>query len=255
MNKFTIIVVFWGLLILISSCTSVNHLNKYDLDKKGVYIEKLINMQLSTVRIHSNYNPPKINKGDSNNSKIIDPVDAYNIIYGVGNAVKAQMINDKLIDKINRAIQLDSVAAVVSDKMKFTLEKYYNTHQVFEFNDDCEFILTTYLEDCAIVINDNSTNLQIEIKCEIEHRKTGAIVWRKTESHNVALRSGAYVENSKISLNSILNLPILLTLSEDEISKSVYTATNFVANDMADEFRTDYRYMIEEKEEVKKKKK
>jgi hypothetical protein len=220
-------------IILINSCSSINNLDKYDLTNSKIYFEEIIPANARNVEVQ--FEDVDEDEEGENNSK-----DVKDIFADVASEIASGMTMSKLRDKLQNAVKPDEVINDISKKMENTLIKYYETTATRKINDDYKYMAICTLKELKLVSGSSGTFLRVKSEVQITSRSDGEIVWENAEAENVYLRSNNIEfddSNDQKRLSNILKTIDLATLSEDEISSAVKSATEEVSRLMSESFR------------------
>lgn len=229
--RFLLILVFSSIIII--SCNSVNNLKNYDLQGKSFYFDEIVGKDANNVRIDevSNYNEKDKNKSSA--EKVLDAVGSIGT--GIGKALTESEVRQKL----NRNSDPKMVVEAISSGIEKTLIQYLNIKSTDDLNGAYEYIVTTTLDELALVSGNNGVKISVSAICTITSRADGKIVWQESETETVQLRKGSSSYKDADIVKNITQLSSLVSLTDDEIKNAIINASNEVGRLIANDFRKD----------------
>lgn len=212
--------------ILGVSCTSVNNFKDFNMERSTVLFETEIPTNVRNVEII-------YNEDSSNEQK--EKVKASDIFEDIATGIASGIVNADAEKKLRNVVVPEDIVKEFSKAVENSLYKYYQITSTDNIKGEYDYISTSLLEECNLIIDNSGIRLEIKSKNQIVDRKSGEIVWRKNISDRYPLRSSS-INNSR-TLTSILKTIDLATITEDELTQALKSATNSISSDIAESLR------------------
>lgn len=223
--KITLKIFLLSIIVIISGCTHINELSKYNLEYKDFLFKHSASPSLSRVcvDINSTY--------ESSNPLVI-------ILSGIGSAYSEGEVKEKL----EKAVNPDSLAKSVSDGLRDGLKTYYKIKVVDSLEDDPQFIVETKMD--KFMLSSDAYGVYADVKCTVTiiDRNSANTVWENTESsyipiHDVIIAYGTtpFIRTTTSTINAIR----LMNMSSDEIRLAVSNAVKEAGEKQSDQLRED----------------
>jgi len=160
------------------------------------------------------------------------------ILTNVGGAIA----ENSVIEKVNNAINPDSLAVEISYGISDGLKTYYNANIVEDLDDNPQFISETRLEKFGITSNTTGIYAVIETRIIITDRNTAKTVWENTECADIPIGDvyydftcNRYIHTAK----GVINAVRLMQMSEEEIRAAVNITAGEAGKRQCDKLRED----------------
>jgi hypothetical protein len=165
-----------------------------------------------------------------------------NLVTIILSDVGGTIAENSVREKINNAINPDSLAVGISDGISEGLKTYFNAGIVESLDDNPQFISETRLERFRIVSNTSGVYAMIDTRVIITDRNTAKTVWENTECANIPIGDviydftcNRYIHTAKGVINAIR----LMQMSEEEIRAAVNIAAGEAGRRQSDQRRED----------------
>jgi hypothetical protein len=214
------------ILLGFSGCgTHINRFASFKLTNKNFMFRQYVNPDLTRVNVDIGEN-----YFDDNLVTVI--------LSNVGGAIAESSVREK----INNAINPDSLAYSISEGVSEGLKTYFYANIVESLDENPQYIAETRLERFRIVSNTSGIYAVIDTRVIISDRGTAKTVWENTECSNVPIGDviydftcNRYVRTTK----GIINAVRLMQMSEDEIRAAVNIAAEESGKRQCDRLRED----------------
>lgn len=223
MKKLYIIFIIIPLIFL--SCTHINELPKYNLISKKILLKQYVSPDAGNVNVQFNYD--FFNK--SLLEVVLEEIGSGYVEYGVK-------------EKVQRAIDIDSVSNSISSGLNEGLKTYYKITEVTTLDSNPDFILESILRKFSLKSDSYGIYAHISTRGRLIDRETAKIVWQNDETYTLPLGFTIvyYSGDKKITTTTgIINAARLLSLTEDEIKVSVDAVANEVGIRQSEQLRYD----------------
>jgi ABC-type uncharacterized transport system auxiliary subunit len=213
--------------VLLGACGHTNQLAKFNINgQKALYRASISSDAASSVAV------------------IESPND--NTALGVAAAIGSVVVSNEGRQKLERAINPDSVAQSVSAGIRQATREYLSIQPVGDISQNPDLIIETEVTDFKIVSSSAGLHVRVRGNSRIIDRKTGEIIWENAESHTVPISEtylAAIAPQAISSGVSIFNSVKLLTLSEDQIRAVVNSAATDAGKEIGETLREDVAEM------------
>lgn len=222
----TLIFLAFVLIINLSGCgTHINEFARFNLTNKNVLFKQYVNPDLTRVHVD---------------------IDGYHcdeslvtiILKEVGGAIAENSVREK----IQNAINSDSIASAISDGIIDGMKTYFYTNTVESLEENPQYIAETRLERFRIVSNTSGIYAMIDTRIIITDRGTAKTVWENTECADIPIGDviydftfNRYVRTAK----GIINAARLMQMSEEEIRAAIDIAAGEAGRRQSDQLRED----------------
>lgn len=212
--------------LLSFSCTSVNKLKDYDMERGAVLFETEIPTSVRNFEI--------IYK-DENSNEPKEKVKAADIFESVVTGIAEGFVNADVENKLRKVVIPEEIVQEFSQAVENSLYKYYQISSERDVKGEYDFISTSLLEECNLIVDNSGIRLRILSKNQIIDRKSGEIIWRKNISDTYPLRSNS--QNNSETITNILKTIDLATITEDELAQAVKSVTHSISSDISESLR------------------
>jgi len=208
------------------NCTHINELYKYDLSEKLYYFKYSVNPEISRVNI-------EINSGYYGSNF---PVSV--ILSEIGGSILGAGVSEKL----NNAIQPDSITFIISEGIKNGLTDYYDIIPVESISDEPDFIVETRLKKFSLTSNIYGVYANIDTKVLITSRMNAGTAWEsdicsKYPIHDIIT---GYSSNPWVrTTGSVINAVRLMQMTEEEIKEAINNTVIMVSEEQTERLRQD----------------
>lgn len=210
----------------ISGCgTHINQFSKFRLTNKNVMFRQYVSPDLTRVNVD-------IGEYYYDNNLVTV------ILGNVGGAITENSVREK----IQNAINPDSIAYAISDGIGEGLKTYFYANVVESLDDNPNYIAETRLERFRVVSNTSGIYAMIDTRVIISDRGTAKTVWENTECANVPVGEviydftcNRYIRTAK----GVINAVRLLQMSEEEIRAAIDIASEEAGRRQCDQLRED----------------
>jgi hypothetical protein len=223
MKRFFLLLTLIPMAALIGACGHTNQLGKYNIaGKTALYRASISSDAASSIAV------------------IESPSD--NTALGVVSAIGSVIVSNEGRQKLQRAINPDSVAQSVARGIRQATHEYLSIQPANDIAQNPDLIIETEVTDFRIVSSSAGLHVRVNGNSRIIDRATGEVVWENDESHTVPLSETylAAIAPQPISSGiSIFNSVKLLTLEESEIRAVVNSAAVDAGKEIGDMLRED----------------
>jgi hypothetical protein len=222
----TIIFLSFVFAITLTGCgVHINEFARFTLSNKNILLKQYVNPDLTRVNV--------------------DIGEYYydnNIVTVILSDIGGTIAENSVREKINNAINTDSLGLAISDGISDGLKTYFNANIVESLDDNPQFISETRLERFRIVSNTSGVYAMIDTRVLITDRGTAKTVWENTECANIPIGDviydftcNRYIRTAKGVINAIR----LLQMSEEEIRAAINIASGEAGKRQCDQLRED----------------
>jgi ABC-type uncharacterized transport system auxiliary subunit len=212
--------------LIISGCSSVNELAKYDLSSQKFLFKNSVKSTLTSINVSTG----------NTASKDKDLLDVIIEIAG------ETYVSDEVRKKLNKVFKPDNLALEISEGVMEALQTYYNITPVESLQDNPAYVTETRLENFEIISSESGLFTKITAEVKITSRRTGALVWRNHETVTLPLEesvSSYTADKTERKLKSVINLSRLLSITEKELEKAIDNTASQVGYNLSDDLRDD----------------
>jgi hypothetical protein len=218
----------FSLLIILSvfqiGCGHTNNLSSYDITNKKIYFKQRTN-------------------ADAINTDAFIPSPSPNPLVNVVAAVGSAVVSDKAHQKLDRALDPDSLALHLANGLRSSMSETIRFRTVNSLDDDPDLICETVLEKYELESSSNNISIRVAGKTRLTSRENGKIIWEDCDSKRVTLRDSYYSLLLPAELNTAMgamNAVRLLELPEDELRSIFMRAADNTGRELAETIRKDY---------------
>lgn len=216
----------FSILLIITGCgTHINEFARFKLTNKNVYFKQYVNPDLTRVNVNIN-----------------DYYYEDNLVTVIMKEVGGAIAESSVQEKLQNAINADSIAYAISESISEEMHTYFNTNSVENIDENPQYIAETRLERFRISSNTSGIYAIIETRIILTDRGTAKTVWENTESANVPIGDviydftfNKYVRTAKGIINAIR----LIQMSEEEIRAAINIAAGEAGKRQCDTLRED----------------
>lgn len=214
--------------LLISGCSHINELAKYDLHGQGMLFKTHTSADAAKIQIVNSSSDQNKNQQNS----------LLSTIASIGSDLLSSDKEQKIVD----AVKTDSMASYVSDGLKNALITYLNIMPTETINDNPQFIVETTLESCQLRYNSDGVWIRVSAVSKIIDRATANIIWDDSETQTIPVHNNNDYETNKSNdqtLKKVMGALQLSSLSEKEIQDIVDQAAKEAGQRMGNTLRKD----------------
>ncbi len=224
MTKLANLLISVLIIVLLASCAHTNDLAKHNVSGSSMLYKEVVKPEAKTVKIER-YSTTT--DGGSN--------DLLDVISAVGSSI----LTADLEDKLEKAIDTKRLLYSISDNLAEAIQTYLDVSEVESLSNKPDFICNISLDECKLNMNQYGVYIKVEATASITKRKTGEIVWEKTENKFIPLEE--YYESTieDASLESVFNVVQLASLDAEQINQIIDDAASGVGTYMAETLRDD----------------
>ena len=219
-----IIIIFLPAMVLFG-CTHTNELAKYSLSGKNFLFKQWVNPSLTRVSVDIN------TSYESKNPFVV-------ILSDIGSTYSESEIKEKL----QNAINADSIASSVSDGLREGLNTYYKINTVTSLEENPQYIVETKVEKFRLGSNSYGVFATVECSVIITDRNTARIVWENYETSTNPIRDVIITLGEPMLVRttaSVINAIRLMNMSNEEIRTAIYNAVIEAGKKQSDQLRED----------------
>jgi hypothetical protein len=205
--------------------THINSFGTFNLSNKNFMLRQYVSPGLTRVNVNAGENYYE------NNLVAV-------ILSNVGGTIAENSVREK----INSAINPDSIAYSISKGIGEGLKTYFYANIVESLDENPQFITETRLEKFTIISNSSGIYAAVDSRVIITDRGTAKTVWENTESSDVPIGDvvydftcNRYIRTAK----SVINAVRLMQMSGEEISAAVNIAAEESGKRQCDRLRED----------------
>jgi hypothetical protein len=212
---------------LLVSCSHVNHLNKYNFERREIYFEEQIGANAHEVNL-------SINAPQAPAQTTAETV--KNVVVAVGSSLLTSETERKLRNASSPVKIVKGISQGVQDNMVKFL-RIIPTNQLTESSD---FIVITTLDKCRLFSNSEGIFVNVEAAVRIYDRNGGKLIWEYEDSETIRMRKTAISNVSDATgMSGVSQVADLLLLTEEQLSASVKEAAISVGRNIAEVLRED----------------
>lgn len=225
--KFRIIISLIFIFSLLLSCSHINHLNKYNLERRIIYFEEQIGVNAHEVNL-------SINAPQSPAPTTSETV--KNVVIAVGSSILTSETEKKLKNASSPVKIVKGISQGVQDNMiKFL--RITPTEQLTESSD---FIVITTLDKCRLFSNADGLFISVDAAVRIYDRNGGKLIWEYEDSETSRMRKTAISNvGDATGMSGIAQVADLLLLTEEQLSASIKDVAMQVGRNIAEVLRKD----------------
>jgi len=160
------------------------------------------------------------------------------ILTDVGGAIAEKSLKDK----IQKAINADSLTISVSNGIRDGLIAYFYINTVNSIDENPQYISEVRLEKLRITSTTSGIYTTINTRAIITDRGTAKTVWENTESANIPIGDVIFdfTNNKYISTaKGVINAVRLMQMSEEELRAAINIAAGEAGKRQCDQLRED----------------
>jgi hypothetical protein len=165
-----------------------------------------------------------------------------NLVTVILSEVGGTIAENSVREKLQNAINPDSISIAISDGIKDGMKTYFNSKEVDNIDENPQFITETKLERFRIVSNTSGIYAMIDTRIIITDRNSAKTVWENTECSNIPIGDvvydftcNRYIRTAKSMINAIR----LTQMSEEEIRAAINIAAGEAGRRQCDQLRED----------------
>jgi len=211
--------------ILFFSCTHINELSKYNIANKKVLLKQQVNPNIEKVQVLFNYD-----------------FFSRNLIEVVLEEIGSGYVESRVKEKIQNAIDFDSLSNSISSGLEEGLITYYRTTMVNTLDSNPDYILESILDKFRLKSDSYGIYAQISTRGRLIDRQTANLIWQNDETYTLPLgfTTFYYSGDKKITTTTgIINAARLLQMTEEEIKASVEATANEAGLKQCEQLRYD----------------
>ena len=216
--------------LVIYSCSHVNHLDEYDLSGESVFFEEVVYAHVAQVSM-------------SNEGNVKTKSKEANIAIDIASSIGKSVVASEIEKKLQKAAHPEKMAKDISRGIETSMVKYFRIQKENELNDKSNFIVTTTLKQVEIISTASGVYAQVEAEVQIIDRNSGKEVWDYSDRSSVGVKRSAntYTDGSTgINLGGIIQTAELASLSEEQLAAAIKNAAEITGRNIAEVLREDY---------------
>ena len=212
---------------LLISCGHTNNLANYDVvGKTALY------------RAHSSTT--------GSTTAIVDSPDEDNIVAGIAAIIGSGVVSDQARQKLQRAVDIDSIADAVAHGMWQSTNDYLGVREVKSMADDPDFIVETELTEFKLISTKTGLKARVCAKSRVIDRRSGGIVWDNSEAHTITISNtfpAVFGPDAVQTGASVFNAVQLMNMDEEDIRKVINAAAAEAGREIGETLREDVAEM------------
>lgn len=222
----TLIFLAFVFIISLTGCgTHINEIAKFKLTNKRVLFKQYVSPDLTRVNVDI---------GEYHYDQSLVTI----VLTDIGGTIAENSVKEK----IQNAVNSDSIAFAISERISEEMRTYFNTNTVDNLDENPQFIVETRLERFRIVSNTSGIYAMIDTRIILTDRGTAKTVWENTECSNVPIGNVVYdftCNRYVRTVKGVINVVRLMQMSEEEIRASVNIAAGEAGKRQCDQLRED----------------
>ncbi|GEM_PF-4225030 len=212
-------------LLFAISCTHTNELAKYDVDGAKIFTTTFVKPEASVIQITT---------VTSNQKK-----EKESVLEQIASSIGSDLITYEKRRALEKAIDTEMLIEKVAEGLENSLQAYLNMKSVDALDDSTDFICDIVLEECELVVEQNTVSIKMYSIAEIKERKSGELVWANSENRTNYLNLDFSSSKGNTTEQNLINTIQLLLVDEAKLVAAVSGAADEIGMEMGETLRED----------------
>jgi len=219
----------FAFLIMVSlispGCSHINELVKYNLTEKKLLLKQQVSPTVSDVDVMFNYN-----------------IFSKNLLEVVVEEIGSGYVESELNEKLQKAINKDSISFAISSGLLEGLQTYYKTVIVSSLDSNPDFVLESNFEKFRLKSDPYGVYASISTLARLIDRSSAKLIWQNEETYSLPLGFTTYYYSGDKRITTtvgVINAARLLQMTEEEIRASVEAVSKEVGLRQSEQLRAD----------------
>ena len=211
--------------LILQGCSHINELVKYNLLGKKLLLKQQVSPSVSDVDVMFNYD-----------------IFSKNLLEVVVEEIGSGYVESELNEKLQKAINKDSISFAISSGLLEGLQTYYKTVIVSSLDSNPDFVLESNFEKFRLKSDPYGVYASISTLARLIDRSSAKLIWQNEETYSLPLgfTNYYYSGDKKITTTvGVINAARLLQMTEEEIRVSVEAVSKEVGLRQSEQLRAD----------------